>query len=320
MMAALLPYFHRFMETFPKVDDLANASEPAVLAAWTGLGYYSRARNVHRAAKQIVNELGGKFPRTYEEWLELPGVGPYTAAAISSQCFGVKEPVWDGNLVRVCSRLDARADSHALPFKTEMIKALKSKIVDYDASSFNQAFMELGATICTPKSPSCGRCPISAACKAFAKNAVTQFPPPKPRKDAVVVRAKVIVRLRGDDPEHWEAWLECRDSKQWFGGMWDFPSELGGVEQPVMPFSPAQFSKANLIGNAKHAVTHHKISLEAWLSQEKSFVKGKGRWISLRDLVENKAPVPIATTARKVVKVLYKQLTRSNNSQATLAL
>jgi len=320
VMAALLPYFYRFMEKFPAVTDLANASEPEVLSAWTGLGYYSRARNVHRAAKHVVYDLKGKFPKTFEAWLELPGVGPYTAAAISSQCYGVKEPVWDGNLIRVCSRLEMHHDPHSVAFKVKTIEALREKIAHHDASAFNQAFMELGATVCTPKSPSCGRCPISNSCKAFKKNAVAEYPPPKPRKAAIDVQVRVLVRVRGKSPESWEAWLECREAKHWFGGMWDFPSELGGVTNPIIPFEAALTAKAKFVGKTKHTVTHHKISLEAWMRQDKEVPNKKGRWISLHDLVENKAPVPVATTARKVLKVLYKDLTRHDNLQAKLAL
>ena len=309
-MATLVPYFHRFIAKFPNVSALARASEQDVLAAWAGLGYYSRARNVHRAARMIVEEHGGKFPVTVAGLLELPGVGPYTAAAVASQCFGVGEPVWDGNVVRVCARLEARPDALTSEFKLEMQNALREKMKGYDASSFNQALMELGATICTPKLAGCPRCPVQKSCRAFDQGVVETYPPPKPRKKTVDLRCRVHVRLR-KKKGILEAFLEKRADTHWFPRLWDFPSELGGVAQPVQVFDD-NLDGATPFGEVRHQITNHRIFLlgnvELLLRANDSDNNSRcGRWIALDDLAEDHPPLPLSTTARKILKLLFQK-------------
>lgn len=315
VMAALLPYFYKFIEKFPNVQALARASEAEVLAAWTGLGYYSRARNVQKAAKKIVDDLAGEFPRTYEGWLELPGVGPYTAAAIASQCFGVREPAWDGNVTRVTSRLDARGDVwKGNSFANDMKNALRAKMPGYDASQFNQAFMELGARICTPKSPACHKCPLSSACAAYEKDATDRFPPPKPRKTNVELGARVQVRLRRKRGGY-ETFIVQRPDSHWFNGMWDFPSELGGAAAPLVKVK--SLSKGHEFARLKHQITHHKITLIA-LAEFTSKANGEGRWIELDDLLGDAPPVPLSTTARKTLKALMAWIADASVQQLCL--
>lgn len=304
VMAALMPYFYRFTEKFPTIHDLAEASEDEVLKAWTGLGYYSRARNVHKAAKHIAYALKGAFPKTYEGWLELPGVGPYTAAAISSQCFGVKEPVWDGNVTRVTARLEARSDVWEQKFAAAMKEALRGKIQEHDASQFNQAFMELGATVCTPKSPACGRCPISKACKAYAKNAVEKFPPPKPRKQNVELAPRVHVLLRQSRNGKYETWVTRRPDSYWFNGMWDFPSELGGSKGPLVELKSLSKKSGIEFGKVRHQITHHKITLVGIVEFSNKAPKTDGQWIAVDELLDAHPPIPLSTTARKTLKAL----------------
>jgi A/G-specific adenine glycosylase len=302
VMAALVPYFHRFIEKFPSVDQLARASEDEVLAAWTGLGYYSRARNVHKTSK-ILAERG--FPRSAAEWLELPGVGPYTAAAIASQCFGESVPVWDGNVTRVCSRLDARSDAHSSAFRVEMTETLARRMGGRDASAFNQAMMELGATVCTPRSPACGVCPLAGACAARARGEAEAFPPPKPRKAAVELKCRVWVCVRQGKLGA-EVYLERRSDENWFPGMWDFLSELGGASSPVRDVRHAPSGKAESIGAVRHQITHHRISLDGLLAGAPRKT-GEGRWIPLEALTAENPPVPLATTARKVLRAALRK-------------
>jgi A/G-specific adenine glycosylase len=317
----LMPFYARFMARFPTVEVLAAAPEADVLAAWAGLGYYSRARNLHRAAKAVV--AAGGFPRTVEGLLELPGVGPYTAAAVASQSFGVAAVVWDGNVQRVMSRVAGRADVFSAGFKTEMLARLDDVLRASGAapSEFNQGLMELGALVCMPRSPVCGRCPLSEGCVAFREGRVGELPPPKPRKAFVDVQARVFVAERDG-----RYLLVQRRPGQWFAGLWDFPSELGGVRSPVIGVDVPSSAKRNFrpasggtLGSevplggtsratvaAKHTITHHKISLKPELvspSDVKTMTAGaESRWFTLDEMLS--ADVALATTAKKVLRVL----------------
>ncbi len=179
-VATVIDYFNRWMTRFPTLQDLADADEHDVLKAWEGLGYYSRARNLHFTAKDLVDNYGGQFPSMSKELVKLKGIGPYTAAAISSIAFDESIVVVDGNVCRVMARL------HMLP---EVAKALEESarlkaqkvMPDHHCGDFNSALMELGATLCSPTSPSCEDCPVQEFCKAYAKNKVDQFPKPKPK-------------------------------------------------------------------------------------------------------------------------------------------
>ncbi|MBL4704506.1 MAG: A/G-specific adenine glycosylase, partial [Flavobacteriales bacterium] len=170
-------YYLKFEAHYPTINDLANASEDEVLKDWQGLGYYSRARNLHGTAKHIVNELGGEFPNTYQEILKLKGVGDYTASAIASFCFGESEAVVDGNVYRVLSRyfgIETPIDSGK--GKKEFKQLANQLICTENPSTFNQGIMEFGALQCKPKSPDCSQCPFQSSCVAYAKDKVGLLP------------------------------------------------------------------------------------------------------------------------------------------------
>lgn len=174
----IAPRWQRFLHRFPTVGALARAPEQEVLAAWAGLGYYARARNLCRAAKRIVS--AGAFPRTAVEWRALPGVGPYTAAAIASICFGELAAVVDGNVARVLSRLHALPVDRRTPAGAARIRALAERMLACAApGDFNQALMELGATVCTPRAPRCPDCPLGASCRARTLGTPEAFPQPR---------------------------------------------------------------------------------------------------------------------------------------------
>ena len=177
-VVAVQPYFARFLDRFPSLKSLAAADQEEVLKVWEGLGYYSRARNLHRAARQVVAERGGRMPATSVELAELPGVGPYTAAAIASIAFGEATPVVDGNVLRVVARHRAwREDIAAVRTRNRVRASLEEAIaVSGDPSSFNQAMMELGALVCTPRQPQCGVCPLAGDCRALAEDLVAELP------------------------------------------------------------------------------------------------------------------------------------------------
>jgi A/G-specific adenine glycosylase len=176
---AVIPYYRDFLERFPTVEDLAAAPEPKVLAAWSGLGYYSRARNLHRAAKQIAaaGVQVARFPAAYEEVLALPGAGPYTAAAIASIALDLPHAAVDGNAVRVISRLSNDASEITAPAARRRFSAEAARLLDpRRPGDFNQAMMELGATVCLPRVPRCGACPVEKFCAARAAGTEREVP------------------------------------------------------------------------------------------------------------------------------------------------
>jgi len=171
-----LNHYNNFIERFPDVKTLAESSEDDVLLYWKGLGYYSRAINIHKASQQIINDYNGVFPSNYEEILKLKGIGKYTAAAVSSICFNAKMPAVDGNFYRVLSRIFADdfdiSNSRAFNYFSE----LSTLIMPENVGDFNQAMMDLGSEICKPKNPLCGECPVNADCLAFSLHKTSQFP------------------------------------------------------------------------------------------------------------------------------------------------
>ncbi|MCC6696692.1 MAG: A/G-specific adenine glycosylase [Candidatus Hydrogenedentes bacterium] len=214
------PYFDRFLTAFPDVHALAAAKEDHVLKLWEGLGYYSRARNLHRAARIIAHERGGHFPATAEEWQTLPGVGRYTAGAIASIALGEQVAVLDGNVIRVLSRVYNIEDSTDSPSTRTILWELAESLVPAKApGDFNQAMMELGARVCTPRKPLCEMCPIRRCCDARELGVQEARPirTPKratPQKEHVVA----VIARRG------RFLLAKRPASGLLGGLWEFPS------------------------------------------------------------------------------------------------
>ncbi|MGG5358133.1 MULTISPECIES: A/G-specific adenine glycosylase [unclassified Enterococcus] len=216
----VIDYFYRFMEWFPTIEDLANAPEERLLKAWEGLGYYSRVRNIQKAAQQIMEEFDGKMPDTLEEISSLKGIGPYTAGAISSIAFELPEPAIDGNVMRVVSRLFCIEADIAKASSRKVFDEAMRKIIDpQHPGEFNQAMMDLGSSICTPTSPRCESCPIQKYCLAYEKGIQTSFPiktkKTKP-KDVYYVAAAV-------ENQNGEFYLEQRTNHKLLANMWTFP-------------------------------------------------------------------------------------------------
>ncbi len=216
---AVRPYFARFLERFPTLRSLAEAPEADVLAAWSGLGYYRRARTLRQAARAIVADHDGVFPRERESLLALPGIGPYTAGAIASIAFDAREPLVDGNVARVLSRLFAldgdprSSDAQLWSLARELLPTESS------CGDWNQALMELGALVCTPREPRCGTCPLRAECRALEEDRVDELPRPKPRPSAIAVDL-VVIAVVADG-----RWLlERRPSSGRMADMWQLPT------------------------------------------------------------------------------------------------
>lgn len=216
----VIDYFYRFMEWFPTIEELATAPEEKLLKAWEGLGYYSRARNIQAAAKQIMSEFDGKMPKTPEEISSLKGIGPYTTGAIASIAFGLPEPAVDGNVMRVVSRLFCIEADIAKASSRKIFDEAMRKIIDETyPGEFNQAMMDLGSAICTPTSPKCEACPIQAFCLANKRGIQTSFPV-KTKK----AKPKDVYYISAALQNHSGAYyFEERDSQKLLANMWTFP-------------------------------------------------------------------------------------------------
>ena len=220
------PYFERFVAAYPTVAALAAAPLDDVLVLWEGLGYYSRARNLHRAAQAVVADHGGRVPPTAEAFGGLPGVGPYTTAAVLSLAFGVPLAVLDGNVIRVLARVFAVQDDARAPRTRAALQHAATQLLDAERPGrWNEAVMELGATVCTPKKPACPLCPLRGVCAAFASGVPEAFPVVSPRK--AVPEALVAVALITD--EAGRVLMQRRPENVMLGGLWEFP---GGKVEP----------------------------------------------------------------------------------------
>ncbi len=219
------PYFQRFIKRFPSLRSLAAASQEDVLKMWEGLGYYSRARNLHKAARIIASEHKGRFPKAIEDIQKLPGIGSYTAAAIGSLAFNLDLAVLDGNVIRVISRIFSYTkDPATAAARKELQQMTDALLIEGEAGNYNEAMMELGATICLPRNPQCETCPVSSVCLGYQSGRPTDYPVKAPKKKVphIVVGAAVITNRKG------EVLIAQRREKDMLGGLWEFP---GGKQE-----------------------------------------------------------------------------------------
>lgn len=285
----VIPYFERWLERFPTVQALARASEQEVLNLWEGLGYYSRARNLHKAASIVVDQYHGNLPRDLDQLHLLPGIGRYTAGAIASMAFGMDEPTLDGNLRRVFSRLFAVRQLADSPAGERKLWALAAEHLPKGrAGDYNQALMDLGATLCLPKAPRCEACPLKGLCRARRLGAQERFPRMKPKGSTphYTMAAAVILR-RG------RVLLVQRPSKGLLGGLWEFPS--GRVEaEPGRELANAirrdytmRIKRKAELGVVRHAYSHFKVTVHAFLCEPVSIPRGaRYKWVRLDELGE----------------------------------
>lgn len=229
-VAAVLDYYRRFLQAAPTVEDLAALPEDALMKLWQGLGYYSRARNLQKAARQILEERGGVFPNTYEEIRALPGVGDYTAGAVASIAFGLPVPAVDGNVLRVVTRITGDEGEITAPAVKKRITAALAQVIPLDApGAFNQALMELGATVCLPNgAPLCDRCPAADFCTARREERTGELPV-KAAKKARRIEARTVFLI------FWEkkVALRRRPGRGLLAGLWEYPNELSPAPCPV---------------------------------------------------------------------------------------
>lgn len=252
----LIPYFNRFIKKFPSVESLASASEDAVFKAWEGLGYYSRARNLHKAAKLILSKYNGEFPSNYKDLLELPGIGPYTGGAIASIAYNEAVTAVDGNVLRVVSRYTNSWLDISQSKTKKIITSWLQTILPPRVGDFNQALMELGALICTPKNPHCLLCPICSGCQAFDQGTQDKLPIKKKKTKPLIKQMEVGIISQNN------AWfLIKRAKKGLLSNMWAFPiveattikgESINSYLKNIFP----DLQEPVLIGQARHVFSH----------------------------------------------------------------
>jgi A/G-specific adenine glycosylase len=309
-VATVVPYFERFMRRFPDVESLATADEHEVLKLWEGLGYYRRARQLHAAARKIASEHGGQFPNAIDAAHALPGIGRYTAGAILSIGLDQRLPILEANTIRVLSRLTAyRGDVKSASGRRRLWEVAESILPNEECGALNQALMELGSEVCTPRSPACGECPVVALCAAHAKRLVAKIPRQPKAKNyedvteiAVVIRRGQTVLLR-----------QCGPGERW-AGLWDFPRFAadgdgnGAIDGQLVVrvrdlVGLSVVSKGRFV-TIKHGVTRFRITLhgyEAALKSARRSNTGDGaRWVNIDSL----ADYPLSVTGRKICRLL----------------
>jgi len=297
-VTAVKPYYERFLARFPTVEALAQAPQEAVMQAWAGLGYYSRARNLHACAKMVVAVHGGRFPAEEKALLFLPGIGAYTAGAIAAIAFDRVAVAVDGNVERVMSRLHAVTEP--LPGSKPLIRELTLAMVPHDRpGDFAQALMDLGATICTPKKPACVICPLASPCRARAEGTAETFPRKEAKATGRLRRGAAFVALRADD----HVLLRTRPPKGLLGGMaevpvsdWRHDYDIGAALRDA----PLAGSWRRLPGYVRHVFTHFPLELAVFTATFGADTQppAGGRWVP-RDSLAGEA---LPNVMRKVLE------------------
>jgi A/G-specific adenine glycosylase len=297
-VATVGPYFRRFLERWPGVTQLATAEQQEVLVEWAGLGYYARARNLHRCAQVVAREHGGRFPDSEEELKRLPGIGDYTAAAIAAIAFDRPAAVMDGNIERVVARLYSVEEP--LPGVKPKLRGLVEQLTPQKRpGDYAQAMMDLGASLCQPARPKCFACPIAAFCEGRALGVAPELPRKAPRK-AKPTRKGVAFWL---EDAKGRVLLRRRPEKGLLGGMTEIPStdwtEDGPEEARAALAAPYPAEWRGLPGKVRHTFTHFHLELEVWSARLKESPEVEGaHWCALDELGGQALP----TVMRKVVK------------------
>jgi A/G-specific adenine glycosylase len=289
-VATVIPYFNRFIEKFPTLAALAEADAQDVLRTWQGLGYYSRARNLQLTAKQIVSNFSGQVPATVEELLTLPGIGRYTAGAVASIAFEERSPILDGNVARVLCRIDAVRTDPREPKTREKLWARSEQILPRSGiGDFNSALMELGALICTPRSPQCLICPVRVNCEADAQGLQERIPPPKASRPTPLCRRWTFCIRDGNRYR-----IEQRPIKGRWAGMWQFVTMEAREEPPSLDLIKSHFSlrvsAPVLLGVVEHALTHRRYQFDVFACENLGCRNGE--WATLKDLDDRPMPRP----------------------------
>jgi A/G-specific adenine glycosylase len=322
-VTTVIPFYERFLQSFPTLAQLAASDEQHVLRHWEGLGYYRRARQLHRAARMVVEQHAGQFPQKFEQVLDLPGIGRYTAGAILSFAFDQRLPILEANTLRLYSRLSAfRGDPRSTAGQRWLWKCAQDWLPPQNAGQFNQAMMELGSTVCLPRDPTCDECPLNQLCptRALRLQAVI---PQAPRRAASTSVDEAFVAIRRRE----RVLLLKRDQSSRWAGMWDFPrfnlsgaptaDDIGPLVANKLRLS---ITDPQLMATLKHGVTRFRITLYCFTAQmaagrsrpllpSAAVLRQTGhtaaRWCTDRDLRD----LPLSVTARKFAGLLARETT-----------
>lgn len=306
---AVMGYYHRFMEAFPNVEALAAAPVEQVLKLWEGLGYYSRARNLHKAAQQMVSS--GGFPTTYQQILKLPGIGEYTAGAIAAIAFGQPTVAIDGNVMRVVSRIYALEEDIMLPAAKKNVKQILEDCYPNDrASDFVQGLMELGELICIPGNPRCESCPIQAHCRALAEGKQRVLPLRIPKTKKRIEERSVLITEQND-----KVLLMKRPEQGILSGLWEYPNVISPEVNPGTLLWAEQvraamrdtygiaLEPAEYIGDVEHVFTHMKWKMKVYrgkVAAGSDFAAARRPYIwASREQLEREIMLPVAFSKMK---------------------
>ncbi len=307
-VAAVGPYFERFITRFPTVTTLADADEQEVLRHWAGLGYYSRARNLHRAAKILASQHEGILPPSAEVWKELPGVGPYILGAVLSQAFDLPMPIVEANTKRLFARLFAQSgDLASKEMQTWLWSTAENILPSERIGDFNQALMEVGATVCTPKKPNCSECPFQNTCRAYEEGNPEKYP--SPPKKPTITEVEEVALVATFEGKHL---LFLRPSEGRWANMWEFPhrevttNHETTLEQIRTDYALEGETFTELLV-VKYAVTRYRYTMHVYQLHCTSdtftpFVHKQGVWIAREDL----GKLPVGSAQTKIIKYLSK--------------
>ncbi len=307
-VATVVPYFERFLRAFPTIDRLAHAPEERVLRLWEGMGYYRRARQLHRAAREIMERHGGQFPSSVHEVRALPGIGRYTAGAILSIAADARLPILEANTIRLFSRLLAFAEDPTSRDGQKVLWNFAEEILPAArVGEFNQALMELGSLVCKPRDPACPSCPVAAQCPTFASGRQSEIPAaPKSKKYESTHEACVAIWRRGR-----VLLRHCGEGERW-SGLWDFPrfvvADRGDLKQQLISGVLRQCGVSIVPGERlatiKHGVTRFRITLDCYRAKwDCGVITGKSlRWVKPMELER----FPLSMTARKLGDLLVR--------------
>jgi A/G-specific adenine glycosylase len=294
-VSSVIPYYQRFLGRYPDIAALAAAEEDEVLAHWSGLGYYSRARNLHRAAQIMVEKHAGEFPREFEQILALPGIGRSTAAAISAFVFGARRAILDGNVKRVLARHLAMAGYPGEKRVEDVLwRHAEALLPEAEIEIYTQALMDLGATLCTRSKPDCKGCPVRTDCAALQQGRQAEFPHPRPRKALPEKTTTMLIFMHQG-----EVFLEKRPPAGIWGGLWSFP-ESGGAED-VRLHGETRFGfevgEPEIRPAMRHVFTHFRLQIQPLLIDVRRVQprarQEQGLWLTIEDAMAAAIPAPV---------------------------
>jgi A/G-specific adenine glycosylase len=300
-VTAVIAYYQRFLARCPDLASLADAHEDDVLTLWAGLGYYARARNLHRAARIVVDKHGGQFPSDYDAVCALPGIGRSTASAICAFAFGARKPILDGNVKRVLARHCGVAGFPGERRVEQHLWALSEQLVpERDVEAYTQGLMDLGARVCVRSAPACGACPLAGSCIALRDRRTDELPASRPARALPQRETAMLVLWR-----HGEVLLEKRPAPGIWGGLWCFPEvHPQRIEQEALTRFAVVIQDPTRLGTLEHGFTHFRLRITPVLAQavQAPAAGQPGRmWLTPADALGAAIPVPV----RRILHALY---------------